>query len=152
MTENEIKAALTERDTLSLTLWAEARNQPLEGIVAVANVVVNRATRRQQSIKAVCLAPAQFSCWNPGHGANHVALMALAESLVDTDHVERPTLDAAFRQCRWIADGVLAGEVIDLTRGSDYYLTRALFDTRPPAWAKTMTVVATLGDHVFLRS
>ena len=152
MTEPEIHAALTERDVLSLTLWGEARGEPVEGIVAVAQVIATRTNRRRQPIKAVCLAPKQFSCWNPGMDANHVALMALAESLVDTDHVERPTLDAAFLQCRWIADGILAGVVRDNTRASDHYLVTSLFESsKCPTWAKSMQVTTALGNHTFLR-
>lgn len=153
MNEDEIRALLDDRMTLALTLWAEARSEPVEGAIAVACVIRTRAAKSGQSVKDVCLARKQFSCWNPGQDANHVALMTLAERIVDSDHVERPTFDAAFLQCRWIADGILAGVVRDNVGRADHYLTRALFESpQAPSWSKAMPIVARVGAHVFLRS
>src|SRR6185295_8222049 len=97
MTDAEVLAALDDRQTLALTMWAEARRippgvprdySPVEELIAVACVIRNRRARfarwraRDASYKAICLAPKQFSCWNPGSGANHEALLALARRIV----------------------------------------------------------------------
>ena len=51
------------------TIWAEARGEPLEGQIAVANVILNRARQGGwwgDDIAEVCCKPKQFSCWNGG--------------------------------------------------------------------------------------
>lgn len=47
------------------TIYAECRNEPLEGQFAVANVIWNRLNsgRWGKTLGQVCLAPVQFSCW-----------------------------------------------------------------------------------------
>lgn len=51
------------------TIWAEARGEPLEGQIAVANVILNRARQGGwwgDDVVKVCRKPKQFSCWNNG--------------------------------------------------------------------------------------
>ena len=50
-----------ERDLVERVVAAEARGEEIEGQMAVAQVVMDRATTRNQSITQVCTAPAQFS-------------------------------------------------------------------------------------------
>lgn len=49
-----------------LTIYAEARGEPLAGKVAVARVIANRAQLRGTTMADECLRPRQFSCWNGG--------------------------------------------------------------------------------------
>lgn len=54
-------------DTLTKTIWGEARGEGREGMIAVAWVILNRASIGGwwgNSIETVCLKPWQFSCWN----------------------------------------------------------------------------------------
>ena len=51
----------------TLTVWMEARGEPQEGRVAVAEVIRNRTQRKYQSdgtVASTCLRPLQFSSWN----------------------------------------------------------------------------------------
>ena len=51
------------------TIWAEARGEPLEGQIAVANVILNRARQGGwwgDDVAGVCCKSKQFSCWNEG--------------------------------------------------------------------------------------
>ena len=51
------------------TIWAEARGEPLDGQIAVANVILNRARQGGwwgDDVVKVCRKPKQFSCWNDG--------------------------------------------------------------------------------------
>lgn len=143
--------ALAPAAVLALTLWSEARGKSIEGRVAVACVIQNRMTRRHQTVHEVCLAPAQFSCWfTAGGAANHRALVAMLAQLLE---VPGQVADAAFRECRWIAEGVLSGVVRDLTRGADHYLTTTLLSSsHRPGWVASMTWTATIGAHTFYRS
>jgi spore germination cell wall hydrolase CwlJ-like protein len=142
--------ALSDRDVLALTLWAEGRSETLDGRAAIGCVVRNRAASRRQSAREVCLAPMQFSCWQPKDGkANHDALMLLAESVADGKDARDPVL----RECQWIADGILSGSCRDLTHGADHYVTTALLSsTKKPGWIRTMTFTVRIGAHAFYRS
>jgi spore germination cell wall hydrolase CwlJ-like protein len=142
--------ALSDRDILALTLWAEARGESLEGRVAVGCVIRNRMARRQQSVRDVCLAPMQFSCWQEiGGVVNHRALVAVVDVLAAGHFVA----DAIVGECQWIADGILSGACRDLTRGADHYVTTALLSsTKKPGWVRTMAWAATVGAHAFYRS
>ena len=49
------------------TIWAEARGEPLDGQIAVANVILNRAQQGGwwgDDVVKVCRKPKQFSYWN----------------------------------------------------------------------------------------
>lgn len=138
---------LADRLVLALTVWGEARGEPVEGQIAVANVVRNRlhrATNAAPRWRDVCLAPSQFSCFN-AYDPNYVKVLAAAAQM----SADRPTAD--MRQALWIADGVMADSVADNTRAATHYLTSWLFRTTPPTWAKDAPVLTTIGHHVFLR-
>ena len=112
--------------------------------------------RRRQSAREVCLAPLQFSCWQPiGGQANHAAVMAVAHAMAGapSDTSKRGVVDPVVRECQWIADGVLSGACRDITRGADHYLTTALLSsTKKPGWVVAMVWTATVGTHAFYRS
>lgn len=50
----------TEYELIVHIVMAEAEGEPLEGKIAVANVVINRVRNRGQSVAEVIFAPAQF--------------------------------------------------------------------------------------------
>ena len=153
MTPNEIRIALLTRparDVLALTLYAEARGEPAEGRAAVAWVIKTRAATRQQTIQCVCLQKNQFSCWW-GSDSNSQALFARAAAMLAGDAAVHA--EAAWLETRAIARRVLTSELPDPVAGADHYLTTALYRAPAcPAWAKGMTVTATIGHHTFLRS
>ena len=60
---------VTYDDILARTIVGEARGEGHTGMVAVANVVMNRVAKPSwwgRTVKDVCLKPYQFSCWNVG--------------------------------------------------------------------------------------
>lgn len=152
MTDLEIRALLSERDTLALTMLGEARGEELEGRVAVGCVIRARARdplRWPDDIKGVCLDRLQFSCWN-NTDANYRALMAAATVLID-DHAIRSTFvsDALWKETRWLAEGVMSGVVRDRVR-ANHYLTRARWESpQRPSWVKDQTPTALVGRHAF---
>ena len=134
---------MTERDVVALTLYGEARGEPLEGQLAVASVLLNRKAdgRWGQTFTSVCRAPWQFSCWNVTD-PNRATLDRLAADL------ERGTVtDAALRRCLWIADGIVAGVLPSTVKRATHYYATSLRDT--PRWAKTGTLVGRIGNHLF---
>ena len=50
----------------TVCVYHEAQGEPLEGQIAVAQVIMNRAIKRRQSVKEVVTADDQFS-WYDGH-------------------------------------------------------------------------------------
>jgi N-acetylmuramoyl-L-alanine amidase len=146
MTDAELIASLTDDEALGLTLYGEARGERVEGKIAIACVVRNRinAKRYGKDAKAVCLAPWQFSCWKPGGGPENY------ETVIDAvRNRKRGTEGPILRECMWIAEGVLDNRVRDTVRGSTHYMTRALWESKPPKWAIGRTPVIGIGSHVF---
>ena len=142
---------LTDLETLSLTLWGEARGEPILGKLAIACVIRNRSVKRDLTIKEVCLQPNQFSCFSPKGGERNYALVKeRAEDVLAHDPIALTA--ASWLECQWIALGVMQFKIKDITGGSDHYMTTDLYDNNPPGWAKTMAVAQTFGAHTFLRS
>lgn len=146
MTDHELIGSLSPEETLALTLYGEARGERIEGRIAIACVVRNRvdAKRYGRDAKAVCLAPWQFSCWKPAGGpANY-------ETVIDAvRNRKRGEEGPILRECVWVAEGVLDRRVQDTTRGATHYMTRALWESKPPKWAIGRTPVIGIGNHVF---
>jgi spore germination cell wall hydrolase CwlJ-like protein len=112
------------------TLYAECRGEPAEGQRWVAWVIKNRA-RHGRSIREVCLAPAQFECWNSG-------------SIEITDYED-------WEFCKQLANEVSAASYNqDPTGGCDHYNNANkegfYFDQR-----YNLTRVRRIGDHSFYR-
>jgi hypothetical protein len=128
---------------LALLIWGEARGEPVEGQIAVACVVRNRVLREGHDWRAVCLAPKQFSCFNVDD-PNYPKILRAADVLL----TGTPTPELA--QACWIAEGVIAGHVLDNTSGAKNYLTTALLQSRPPRWAVDRPILAVIGAHSFL--
>ena len=128
-------------DTLARTIWGEARGESMQGRIAVAWVVLNRANDAQQrfdrTVEKVCTAPKQFSCWN----ANDPNLAKL-KAVTDTN--------LAFRECLDVASRAVSGKLPpDPTGGANHYHATSL--TPLPKWAKNVAPTATIGSHVFYR-
>lgn len=140
---------LSELDVLALTLHHEAAGEGARGMVAVGCVIRNRAAwgRWGATIREVCLAPKQFSCWMKSGGVeNFGALVLHADAL---RHTKRPrSMTKAFE----VAANIL-GDVPDVTLGADHYYAPAAMDPpgRVPSWARGKTPTTTIGRHLFFR-
>lgn len=143
----EIKAALSPTQVVAMTIWAEARAEPIEGEIAVGCVIRNRVLRPArfgETWSAVCLAKWQFSCWIPEGGEkNYFMLMErCAAGLAGTTPFPR--------QAMWIADGLINGGLEeDRVNGADHYY--ATWMPKPPNWSLGLTPAARIGTHLFFR-
>lgn len=150
MTAADLRMAartLPARTVMGLTVWGEARGEPIGGRIAVCWVIRNRAEHRNQTIQTVCLARWQFSCWW-GNDANALAVRDRAFRVLTGEVIP----DAAWLHTLQVAHQVLVGAVADPTGQADHYLTTALYDDAAcPTWAKTMPVAERIGRHIFLR-
>jgi N-acetylmuramoyl-L-alanine amidase len=155
----DIQAVLTPLQVLTLTLWAEARNQGRRGIVAVGSVIRNRANQPAwwgRDVRSVCLARYQFSCWNPGEDVNHLKLLALADRWADG--AKPADLDRFLPMCHEVAAGILVNVITDTVLGSDHYFSPKGMLPRGtvPAWANDGTGQARpptiiVNDHWFYK-
>ena len=148
MTNEELKRDLSDSEILLLTIIGEARGEPVEGQIAVANVILNRSKIRNMSIKDVCLQKYQFSCWNESD-PNRAFLIELANKVLKNHY----NFYEEYKQIQWIVDGVISSKVSDNTKGRDHYLTTKLFESdKSPSWAENpKSSVLKIGSHVFLR-
>lgn len=132
-------AGLSAKDLLARLLFGEARGEILEGQVAVANVVMNRAKIGGwygKTVKEVALKPWQFSCFN--------------EDDPNLRLTASPPMREPFTQCELIAELALKYLLTDNTGGATHY---ANLDVCAPAWAKSdkMVHLCKIGRHTFFK-
>lgn len=129
-----------EIDVLARTLWGEARGEPLEGIEAVACVILNRVKIAQakggywwgSGIIGVCQKPYQFSCWNKSD-PSYLKLLAVSDKNIH------------FATCLRIARRAVAGVLADKTGGATHYHA----DYVSPYWSRGETPAVIIGRHIF---
>lgn len=143
---DDVKRELTDREAMILTTYGEARGEPIEGQLAVINTINNRSKNRAQTIREVCFANLQFSCWNQ-NDPNFPILMELANQVI----VEKVPENRIFNQITYLVEGVLSNRLSDNTRGADHYMTTHLFQSdKRPSWAKNPKRQIEIGNHTFL--
>lgn len=141
--------ALDATQIVAVTLWGEARAEPIEGIVAVGCVIRSRVTDAQRrwgsTWQDVCLARWQFSCWLPKGGqANYTKVAALVAQLQG----DGAPLPDTLRQCWWVARGVMDQLLADNVGGANHYYAPTI---PAPSWARGVDPVAQIGGHLFFR-
>lgn len=128
---------------LSLNVYHEARGEPAEGKVAVAQATMARAAREGGVCNAV-FRHKQFSWTNKGvrvvrkHG--DVRSFSLSPSLFPKDA-------EAMRQSVDVAAGVLRGDYPNYARGATFYHAKSV----KPDWSMKFKRVAKIGNHYFYR-
>lgn len=135
---------MTDIDTLARTIWGEARGEGVQGMEAVAAVVMNRVNADLgndgkpdwwgEGVEAVCKKPFQFSCWN-FDDPNRDKIIAISAD------------DPWFRHAREIAQQAIAGELPDITGGASHYCRSDLL----PSWVKDKKPTVIIGRHSFYK-
>jgi len=129
---NKIKTKAIFRSDFECLLEAiywEARSETIEGMIAVANTVLNRVKTVgwPKTICGVVYQPHQFSwVFNPQR--------------------EIDIHKAAFDLAKKVAAYVLEHDDVDNTDNALYYHT---VDIYPPKWTKQLVPTVTLGRHIF---
>lgn len=135
---------LTDARLMALCIYGEARSESLAGKIAVAHTVMNRVMLPKwwgKTIQEVILKPKQFSCFNEGD-KNRLSLKAIA---ADWDKAFQR--NRILRECYYVAEGVIEGDLRDNTDGATHYHTTGC----DPAWDDAMTLTDTIGNHEFFR-
>lgn len=148
-----VRAALSDTQIVALTIWGEARGEPIEGQIAVGCVIRNRMKGGHwgRSYTDVCLAKWQFSCWLEAGGAeNYAAMTQRVERLLRGDSEPAGSL---YDQCEYVAHGIIEGRLRDNVKGAvNYYAPLAMIpEGRMPPWAIGLAPVVEIGAHRFYR-
>jgi spore germination cell wall hydrolase CwlJ-like protein len=156
MTDQETRDRLSDFGALAITLYGEARSEPVEGRIAVGSVIRNRLRtprRFGQTYRAVCHARAQFSCWWAfGGELNYAAVYRLARATVE--HQALPLRGEElklYQECQFIAEGIIAKQLRDRVKLATHYYNPLAMKPRGtvPEWARGLTPVAKVGQHLF---
>jgi N-acetylmuramoyl-L-alanine amidase len=130
----------SDREIIARTIYGEARGEPDEGKLAIANVIMNRAASGVKwwgdSPRSICLAPWQFSCWNR-NDPNRTVILSVTPQ------------DEVYAFCLGLADQFVSRALVDNTGGATNYYSKEL--PVPPAWADDRTPTAEIGNHIFFR-
>ena len=131
---------------MALTMAAEARSDGAAGMGAVGCVIRNRAQHPGwwgRDWLGVCLAPWQFSCWNPqtvGQPPDGNWRWMESATLGDRDVA-----------LAWnIARSIQAGLYPDVTGGADSYYDVSL--RHQPSWAAGARFCVQIGSQLFYRT
>jgi hypothetical protein len=147
---DDIFKSLTNLELLTLLLYGEARGEGLDGMLAVASVVMNRVAVGTGSsrpcwwgkdIKSVILKPQQFSCFNEDD-PNCELLEEFAQAWEIVGEVTSP-----LRTAYWIAKGVLDKYLESNVSVATHYHANGMMVI--PEWARKMKMVCNRGNHVF---
>lgn len=131
-----------EADVLARTIFGEARGEPIEGMEAVANVVLNRVKVAKtkgrywwgNNIIGVCQKPYQFSCWNKSD-PSYQRLINVTDKNIH------------FATALRIARRAVMGALKDRTNGATHYHA----DYISPYWSKGEAPVKIIGRHIFYK-
>lgn len=162
----DIQRENPDLNVLAQTIWGEARQEGTKGMLAVGNVIKNRAEANKsmfgQGIKGVALKPKQFSCWNKGD-PNREKLKDILQYDKLVSLRKSPTGEPfnewfekfkntgeyleykSYLKAKEIAKQILDGSAPDPTKGAVYYHT---LDVKP-VWRNKLDQVAKYGNHVF---
>jgi len=130
---------MTDESAFCLTIWGEARGEPIEGKIGVACVIRNRVVahyRGAVTYAQVCQAHEQFSAWSDEAVAMAAEQKALAGGAPD----------ATLLLCREIAKAIMANLIPDITRGANHYYATTI---APPSWAVGQPLLVALGRQRF---
>lgn len=125
---------------VALNVYHEARNQPLEGQHAVAQVTMNRAERDPKNVCKVVFEPKQFSWANPLTTVSKAERARLGKRFVPKD-------EKAWSIAKSVAFHTVKGNIQDFTQGATFFHTKAV----RPYWRHDFKLIAVIGDHKFYK-
>ena len=136
---------ITEAATvcLALNIYFEAQNQPVEGQIAVSQVVMNRvrdARFPDEVCKVVKQGAHSKKTGLPLRWRCHFSWYCDGKS-------DKPVYLEAYRWAHVVAKHVISGKSGDLVNGATHYHATCV----SPDWNIQKTRVTQIGDHIFYR-
>ena len=128
---------------LALNVYFEARNQPIDGQVAVSQVVLNRVLDERYPND-----PCEVVTQGPTYPDSSLPIKHKCQfSWYCDGKSDEPNDRDAFRWSFEVSRRVWQGEVVDVTYGATHYhATRVT-----PDWSHRAHHTVTIGDHIFYR-
>ena len=145
------KFADDEFRCMALNIYHEARNEPLSGKVAVADVVLNRVydTRYPNSVCDV-VKQGKRSNWHASMGRDVPVRNMCQFSWFCDGKDDEPREGTAWKNAKLIAKNFLTyGEYRGITEGATHYHATYV----DPSWASSegMHMIGQIGEHIFYR-
>jgi len=128
---------------LALNIYHEARNQPIEGQIAVSYVILNRVTHKDYP-EDVCSVVKQGKKSKSGR----MLINKCQFSWYCDGKSDEPKDRDAFRWALHVALGVVYGQYPDESLGATHYHS----DKIVPSWAKQKKQTTRIGNHIFYES
>lgn len=137
---NQFNASNADVFVMAQTLYGEARGEKEPEITAVANVILNRVRNRYRgsTIRGVCLAKSQFSCWLPSDPNL---------SIIQAAKLGNPATPK-FDFCYEIAKRAIAGDLPELVPATTHHYHTI---NSSPYWAEASKIVHRDRAHIFYR-
>lgn len=133
--------ALSDREVVARTGWAEARGLGEQGMQATISVGQNRVLSGVRwwgtTLRQVFLRKWQFSCWNP-KDPNRPKLLAVTEA------------DPQYKIALGLADAAIDGRLPDISGGCDSYYDRRM--PKAPLWARGLTPRYICGTQLYFKT
>jgi len=127
-------------DLMVRTLSCEAPNEPVDGLIAVAWVIRTRVEQKGLTYEQVIKEPFQFSCFNSWIPLRLKRLRDTPQEALSPSH---------YATLKWIAQGVVSGELDNPLLGATHYYSSCLI--APPFWVSKFEFVGQVGCHRFYR-
>jgi spore germination cell wall hydrolase CwlJ-like protein len=110
---SEVMLTSEERDLVERIVASEARGEPIEGMMAVAQVIRDRSQLWKMTVTEVCLAPSQFAAPYQGEISPEVVQAVWAVFDEGMSILEIPTthFHADYVSPHWTADKVSRGSI-----------------------------------------
>lgn len=124
---------------LALNIYFEARNEPLNGKIAVSHVVLNRVAAKQYP-NSVCGVVKQGRTWK-----NKIVRNKCQFSWHCDGKSDKPKDKTSWQAAKILAKGILKGQIGDPTNGALFYHAAYV----KPYWAASMKRTAQFGAHIF---
>lgn len=122
------------------TLACECPYEPADGLIAVAWVIRTRVEQKGLTYEQVITEPYQFSCWNSWAPEHLRRLRDNPQDVLSPSH---------YATLKWIAQGVISGELDNPLSGATHYYSSCLIS--PPFWAHKFEFAGQIGCHRFYR-
>jgi spore germination cell wall hydrolase CwlJ-like protein len=149
---------ISDKDFLALCVWDEARGEPLVGMHAVAQVVLNRAALHYASdgtIKGTVLSPNQFSgFWYDFQNGKYRRVCSTQAQAEDraASLLQIARTSHEWNACQIATDDVLKGRApVVLPKDAVLYLNPSI-TPKAPSWATPAKAVVAIGSHTFYRA
>ena len=145
---NIVKVDPAQEKCLAVTIYGEARSESIQGQIAVAYTIINRAAKGR-TLCDIALAPKQYSVFN-----NNPKLRAIAVSLHLIPEQKNIIDKQSWEQAVEVAQVVATKTVDDPTSGATHYLASKVMKSKGyhyPRWSKEFKMVKEIENHKFYK-